>query len=76
MSSVAKDFVSLFHQQRLVHLTREIMLLLIGQEEEECGLPEAKLVSRTWRKTVTSLVLRTDEGRSMCMHRLKNMMRG
>ncbi len=75
MFSLPADFVERFHHQGLDHLTQKILLLLISPEDDECTLPEAKLVSGLWRTAVNSLVLKTHVGQSACLNRIKSAMR-
>jgi hypothetical protein len=76
MSSTAKDFVVLFYQRGLDHLTQQILLLLASSEEKElCCLAEAKLVSLVWMVAVDNFVLITDVGKAVCSLRIEQMLR-
>lgn len=74
-SAVAVDFVGLFRKHGLDYLTREIMMLLVSPEEEECSLVKAKLVSGQWREAVDNLVLNIDVGKVAYLHKIKNIMK-
>jgi hypothetical protein len=69
------DFIELLQQHGLEHLTQNILLTLVSAEDDECALPEAKLVSGLWRTAVDSLVLKTPVGKIASLNRIKIVMR-